>query len=97
MIDPAALGVPPAAPDALEGGDAATNAAVLRALVAGDTGAVRDTVLLNAAGAIAAFRGFSADLTADLRAGMEAAAEAIDSGRAAELLDRWITRSQELA
>jgi anthranilate phosphoribosyltransferase len=36
-------------------------------------------------------------LTADLRAGMEAAAEAIDSGRAAKLLDLWITRSQELA
>jgi anthranilate phosphoribosyltransferase len=97
VIDPAALGVPAAPPDALKGGDAAVNAAVLRSLVAGDTGPVRDTVLLNAAGAIAAFRGFSADLTADLRAGMEAAASAIDSGRAAELLDRWITRSKELA
>jgi anthranilate phosphoribosyltransferase len=97
VIDPTALGVSPAAPAALKGGDAAANAAVLRALVAGDTGAVRDTVLLNAAGAVAAFRGFSTDLTADLRAGMEAAAEAIDSGRAAKLLDLWITRSQELA
>lgn len=97
VIDPTALGVAPAAPDALAGGDAATNAAVLRSLLAGDTGAVRDTVLLNAAGAIAAFRGFSADLTADLRAGMDTAAEAIDSGRAAELLDRWITRSKDLA
>ena len=96
-IDPAALGVSAAAPDALKGGDASVNAAVLRSLVAGDAGAVRDTVLLNAAGAIAAFRGFSADLTADLRAGMETATEAIDSGRAAKLLDRWITRSKELA
>jgi anthranilate phosphoribosyltransferase len=97
VIDPVALGVPAAPADALKGGDAAVNAAVLRSLVAGDTGPVRDTVLLNAAGAIAAFRGFSADLTADLRAGMETAAEAIDSGRAAKLLDRWITRSKELA
>jgi anthranilate phosphoribosyltransferase len=97
VIDPAALGVPAAAPDALAGGDAADNAAVLRSLMAGDAGAVRDTVLLNAAGAIAAFRGFSADLTSDLRAGLESAAEAVDSGRAAKLLDRWITRSQELA
>jgi anthranilate phosphoribosyltransferase len=97
VIDPTALGVPSAPEDALKGGDAAVNAAVLRSLVAGDTGPVRDTVLLNAAGAIAAFRGFSADLTADLRAGMETAAEAIDSGRAAKLLDRWITRSKELA
>jgi anthranilate phosphoribosyltransferase len=97
VIDPAALGVPAAPADALKGGDAAVNAAVLRSLVAGDTGPVRDTVLLNAAGAIAAFRGFSTDLAADLRAGMETAAEAIDSGRAAKLLDRWITRSNELA
>lgn len=97
VIDPGALGVAPADPSALAGGDAETNAAVLRSLLAGDAGAVRDTVLINAAGAIAAFRGFSEDLTADLRAGLESAAEAIDSGRAAKLLDRWITRSQELA
>ncbi|TDV40423.1 anthranilate phosphoribosyltransferase [Actinophytocola oryzae] len=97
VIDPAALGIAPASPEALKGGTAEVNAAVLRALVAGEGGAVRDTVLLNAGGAIAAFRGFSADLTADLRAGMDTAAEAIDSGRAAKLLDRWVTRSKELA
>lgn len=97
VIDPAELGVAPAAPDALAGGDAADNAKVLRALIAGDAGAVRDTVLINAAGTIAAFRGLTTDLTADLRAGLEIAADAIDSGRAAKLLDRWITRTQELA
>ena len=97
LIDPAELGVAPAAPDALAGGDAADNAQVLRALIAGDAGAVRDTVLINAAGTIAAFRGLTADLTADLKAGLEIAADAIDSGKAAKLLDRWITRSQELA
>jgi anthranilate phosphoribosyltransferase len=97
VIDPAALGVSAASPEALLGGDAAVNAAVLRSLLAGDAGAVRDTVLLNAAGAVAAFRGFSGDLTADLRAGMTVAAEAIDSGAAAALLDRWIERSQALA
>jgi anthranilate phosphoribosyltransferase len=97
VIDPAALGVAATSPSALVGGDADTNAAVLRSLVAGDAGAVRDTVLLNAAGAIAAFRGFSGDLTEDLRGGLSSAAEAVDSGRAAKLLDLWITRSQELA
>ncbi|HEX6356311.1 anthranilate phosphoribosyltransferase [Actinophytocola sp.] len=96
-IDPAALDVPLTTAASLKGGDAATNAAVLRSLIAGETGPVRDTVLLNAAGAIAAFRGFSTDLTADLRAGLEAAAEAVDSGRAAKLLDRWITISKDLA
>ena len=97
VIDPAALGVSPVSPEALRGGDATVNAKVLKALVAGDAGPVRETVLLNAAGAIAAFRGFSEDLTADLRAGMTTAAKAIDSGAAAELLDRWIARSQTLA
>ncbi|MCA1655489.1 MAG: anthranilate phosphoribosyltransferase [Pseudonocardiaceae bacterium] len=96
-IDPAALGVSPAATADLAGGDAATNAGVLRALVAGDAGAVRDTVLLNAAGAIAAFRGLTADLTSDLRSAMADAAAAVDSGRAAKLLDRWIERTRELA
>jgi anthranilate phosphoribosyltransferase len=97
VIDPTALDVSPAPPEALQGGDADVNATVLRSLLAGDVGAVRDTVLLNAAGAIAAFNGFSGDLTADLRAGMAVAAEAIDSGAAAALLDRWISRSQQLA
>jgi anthranilate phosphoribosyltransferase len=97
VIDPTELGVTPAAPDALAGGDAADNAKVLKSLIAGDAGAVRDTVLINAAGTIAAFRGLTTDLTADLRAGLEIAADAIDSGKAAKLLDRWITRSRELA
>jgi anthranilate phosphoribosyltransferase len=95
-IDPKALDLAPAAPDALAGGDAETNARALRSLLAGETGAVRDTVLVNAAGAIAAFRGFSDDLTADLAAGMTTAAEAIDSGRAATLLTNWTTRTQQL-
>jgi anthranilate phosphoribosyltransferase len=97
VIDPAELGVAPASPADLKGGDAEVNATVLRALLGGQGGAVRDTVLLNAAGAVAAFKGFSEDLTADLRAGMTVAAEAIDSGAAAALLDRWISRSQQLA
>lgn len=95
-IDPAELGIAPASPGDLAGGDAAMNAGVLRALAGGAPGAVRDTVLLNAAGAIAAFRGFSGDLTSDLRAGLEVAAEAIDSGRAADLLVAWIELSNSL-
>jgi anthranilate phosphoribosyltransferase len=57
---------------------------------------VRDTVLLNAAGAIAAFRGLTDDLHADLAAGLATAAEAIDSGRGNALLDQWITLSTTL-
>jgi anthranilate phosphoribosyltransferase len=95
-IDPRALSIAPCGAHDLAGGDAVKNAEVLRMVVAGTAGPVRDTVLLNAAGAIAAFRGLSGDLTADLAAGMESAAQAIDSGRAAELLDAWVTRSTAL-
>jgi anthranilate phosphoribosyltransferase len=95
-IDPAKLSVAHCGAGDLIGGDAAKNASVLRALVSGEPGPVRDTVLLNAAGAIAAFRGLSNDLHADLGAAMASARQALDSGAAAELLERWITVSTTL-
>ncbi|MFI9006343.1 anthranilate phosphoribosyltransferase [Actinosynnema sp. NPDC053489] len=95
-IDPSALGVAPALADDLRGGDAAVNAEVVRELVAGKPGPVRDAVLLNAAGAMAAHAGLSGDLHADLASAMGRAAEAVDSGAAAELLRRWAARSSEL-
>ncbi|MFD1148344.1 anthranilate phosphoribosyltransferase [Saccharothrix hoggarensis] len=96
QIDPSALGIPTALPDDLKGGDAAVNAEVVRELVAGKPGAVRDAVLLNAAGAIAAHSGLTGDLHADLSNAMGRAAEAVDSGAAADLLRRWAARSTEL-
>jgi anthranilate phosphoribosyltransferase len=96
-IDPTRLGIAPVRTSELAGGNAQVNADTVRALVAGTRGAVRDTVLVNAAGAIATFKGISEDLHADLAAAMETAAAAIDSGAAAELLERWIARSAELA
>ena len=95
-IDPVRLSVAPAGTHDLAGGDAAKNATVLRTLVSGQAGPVRDTVLLNAAGAIAAFRGLSDDLHADLATAMESARQALDSGAAAELLERWIELSNSL-
>ncbi|MEA5364638.1 anthranilate phosphoribosyltransferase [Amycolatopsis sp., V23-08] len=89
-FDPASVGVPRATAEDLRGGDAAANAEVVRELVGGKPGPVRDAVLINAAAALAAFTGFSASLEDDLRAGLVRAAEAIDSGAAAALLDRWI-------
>jgi anthranilate phosphoribosyltransferase len=88
-VDPTRLGIPTATAEALRGGDAEANAKVIRELVAGKAGPIRDAVVLNAAGAIAAYRGFSDDLDADLRAAMRTAAESLDSGAAATLLDRW--------
>src|SRR6202522_3794583 len=58
-FSPAALGLPQASVADLRGGDAAQNAAVTRAVLAGEHGPVRDIVLLNAAAALAAAAGES--------------------------------------
>jgi anthranilate phosphoribosyltransferase len=97
QVAPADLGISPASAADLRGGDATVNAQVVRELVGGRPGPVRDAVLLNAAGAVVAFRGLSGEgLIADLRAGLAAVGQAIDSGAAASLLDRWVARSNEL-
>lgn len=95
-VDPAALGVAAARPVDLRGGDAATNAAVIRRLVTGEPGPIRDAVTLNAAAALAAHTGLTGDLAGDLQAGAQRAAGALDSGAAADLLQRWARRSGEL-
>ena len=95
-LDPAELGVAAARPEDLRGGNAAHNADVVRRLLAGEPGPVRDAVLLNAAAALAAHTGLTGDLLADLRAGSERATRAVDSGAAGELLSRWVRRSTEL-
>lgn len=95
-IDPRELGVALTSPSALEGGDAMVNAEVIRRLLAGDSGPVRDAVVLNAAGALAAYDGPRDDLDAQLREGMRRAERAIDSGAAADVLNRWATRSSAL-
>jgi anthranilate phosphoribosyltransferase len=88
-IDPVDLGIARCAPEELRGGSPAENAAVIRAVFSGaEQGAKRDAILLNAAGAIAA--GGHAD---DLREGLEAARQAVDSGAAAERLDALVAFS----
>src|SRR6478609_4752623 len=86
-VDPAALGIAPVAPEALRGGDAEFNAAVVRDVLAGGggpSGGVRDAVLLNAAAGIAAYDGLTgARLHDALARGMHLAAQAVDSGAAA--------------
>jgi anthranilate phosphoribosyltransferase len=93
-LDPSALGIGTPPPDALRGADAAFNAAVFRRVMDGERGPVRDAVLLNAAGALAAFDERAARLHDALAAGMERAARAVDEGSAAALLDRWIAVSR---
>jgi anthranilate phosphoribosyltransferase len=98
-LDPAELGLSRCTADDLRGGDAAYNAAVARSVLAGQQGPVLDTVLLNAAAALAAYDGITdgADLVAVLGAGCARAREAVHSGAAARLLDAWVAASQRLA
>jgi anthranilate phosphoribosyltransferase len=93
-VDPTALGLIPPPEGALRGGDPAFNAAVFRRLVEGEPGPVRDAVLLNAAAALVAFDERGGRLHDALSAGMATAAAAVDDGRAAALLDRWVQVSQ---
>ena len=69
----------------LKGGDAAVNAAKLRALLHGETGPYRDIVLFNTAAAL-----IVAGKATSLEQGVVLAASAIDSGAAARALDALV-------
>jgi anthranilate phosphoribosyltransferase len=84
-VQPEDLGLTRHAPEALRGGDPAYNAAALQQLLAGETGAYRDAVLINAAAAL-----MVAGHADSLASGVEEAAEALDKGLAKALLDCWI-------
>jgi anthranilate phosphoribosyltransferase len=83
VLDPAEAGIEPCSPESLRGGDPPANAAVLRGVLAGERGPRRDAVVLNAAAALVV-----AGRAESLRDGAAQAAEAVDSGRAADLLSR---------
>ena len=91
-VHPGDVGISKSAPEALKGGDAADNAAIARAILAGEAGAARDVVLLNAAAGL-----LIAGAAATLKAGIGVAADAIDSGRAAGVLARLVECSREAA
>jgi anthranilate phosphoribosyltransferase len=95
-LDPADLGIATATADALRGGDAATNAAAALSMLAGDRGAVRDAVLLNAAAALVAVAASDEPLTGQLHAAIGRAAESVDSGAAAKALESWVETSVAL-
>lgn len=89
-IDPATLGIATVPPDALRGGDVAVNAAAVRRVLDGQHGPHREVVLLNAALALVV-----AGRAGDLGDGLEEAASAIDSGRAAAALASLAEVSQQ--
>jgi anthranilate phosphoribosyltransferase len=85
VVTPKEAGLTPAPVEALAGGDAETNAALIRAILAGERGPPRDIVTLNAGAALV-----TAGLAPDLAGGVARAAAAIDSGAAAEKLQALI-------
>jgi anthranilate phosphoribosyltransferase len=85
-ITPEQAGLPYYPQDALRGGDAAINARALEHLLAGEASAYRDAVLLNTAAALQ-IHGDVAQLTE----GVTLAAEAIDAGKARNVLDDLVT------
>jgi anthranilate phosphoribosyltransferase len=94
VVDSTDLGMPRSAPGDLRGEDAAFNAAAAVRTFAGETGPIRDAVLLNAAAAFTAQAGFPGAFADDMRAGIARAADAIDSGSATALLGRWVEAAQ---
>jgi anthranilate phosphoribosyltransferase len=97
QLDPAQLGVPSGRREDLRGGDAAANAEAVRQLLAGKHGPVRDAVLLNAAAALIAHDGLADGFLTDLRGKLRRVAEAVDSGAATVLLERWTKLTNELS
>ncbi|MGY0536806.1 anthranilate phosphoribosyltransferase [Nocardioides sp. YJ-D4] len=89
-VEPLDHGIGRATAEDLRGGDAAYNAAVVRRLLAGEKGAVRDAVVLNAGAALAVHDAGSGSVDERLAGGIARAADAIDSGAAQGVLDRWV-------
>ncbi|RMB87175.1 anthranilate phosphoribosyltransferase [Streptomyces shenzhenensis] len=93
VFDPRDVGLDLVPVAALRGADPAYNAGVARRLLAGETGPVRDAVLLNSAAALVALEPGDGPLVEQIRAGMARAAESIDSGAARRTLERWAAAS----
>jgi anthranilate phosphoribosyltransferase len=89
-VSPKNAGLPEAKPEDLTGGDAAENAAHLRAVLQGNQGPLRNIVLLNAAAAL-----LVAGKAKSLRGGVALAEESIDSGKAKAVLDALVKLSHD--
>jgi anthranilate phosphoribosyltransferase len=67
---------------------------VVRRLVAGDEGPVRDAVLLNAGAALAVHANEAGDPLDRLAAGIDRARASVDEGHARTVLERWVEASR---
>lgn len=92
QVTPGELGLDEVHPRELAGGEPEENAAVVRAVLAGDRGAARTAVLINAAAAY-----YVAGRVGSLKEGARAAEQAIDSGAAAAVLEKLVSASRTAA
>ena len=92
FVQPGEFGLGTAGLEQVAGGSPEENAAATRAVLAGESGARRDLVVLNAGAAI-----YVGGLAGGLGEGVEKAAAAIDSGAAEELLERLIAATARLS
>jgi anthranilate phosphoribosyltransferase len=109
-LDPGRVGLPRHEASDLRGGEAPVNARIARSFLAGEPGAVRDTVLLNSAAALLAYDladdrsptssldapSVAGHLTDLLQAALGRAAASVDSGAAGRVLDRWVETTRKL-
>ncbi len=93
VVDPDDLGLGGGTTQGLRGQDAAYNAEVVRRVLAGDPGPVRDAVLLNAGAALAVHENADGSVGDRLTVGVERAVEAVDSGSAQRSLEAWVAAS----
>jgi anthranilate phosphoribosyltransferase len=96
VVDPDRFGLGGGTMEDLRGGDAEHNAGVVRRVVAGDAGPVRDAVLLNAGAALAVHAAEPGDPDDRLAAGIDRARTAVDSGSAQATLERWVEVSSSI-
>ena len=98
LIDPLDFGIDRAPIASLVGGDSVENARITTAIFAGEKGAPRDAVVLNAAAAIAAYEArFDLNLQERMALGVSRAIDAIDSGASTRLVSKWAELSQKLS
>lgn len=94
-FDPRELGIRQANLEELRGGDAAANAAVVRAVLSGAPGSARDAAVLNAAAGLVAFDlDAVGPLNERMAAALKRAEESIETGAAAAVLERWVALSR---
>ena len=88
-VTPEQLGMEPAPPEAVSGGDPRTNARMLRQILRGEQGPRRDVVLINAGAVL-----YLAGRAKSMAEGVRRAADAVDSGKAADKLAEMIRFSR---